>query len=186
MIAMACNTLNYMIRQPRKSDPPGTLAQPRTAAVPGPDDEDYEYWAPDADGKTLNKEEVQQAVVECIKSSNKYRHLFQPAFHSILTKHGIEHFHKVRYTSNNIAIDYLWGNIKQYLGRGENDQYSNRTMADVMQLHYDKLFKTIVRADGTSEEPVPSWVWFEHVYGLWNDYIAKDGYSQGTIGDMQG
>ena len=114
--------------------------------------------------------------------------LLRLAFQYVLDEFEIEHRHTVAYTSNNIAIEYVWSDVKGFAKRAEN-QRIGRTPAEAINLMRDKLFKPVC-IKGVMQPPVSMSKWFDHCEHEWKGWILQDakngGPLSGTIRDLIG
>jgi hypothetical protein len=114
--------------------------------------------------------------------------LLKPAFNYILEEFGVDHKHTVAYTSNNIPVEFFWGDIKGYAGSAET-QVMGRTAAQCIEVLRRKAFFPVVLA-GVPKPPIPCMTWFLHVADNWSAWIKQDnstgGPLSGTIDNLVG
>ena len=141
---------------------------------------DGEKWAKQKDSP--NADEVCAAILAYLKKHHP--NLLKPAFQYVLDKYGIGHSHTVAYTSNNIAEEFVWVDIKGYAGEAENQSIS-RTPAETVELLRSKLFRPVLVANEL-KDPIPMSTWFDHVRDNWNQWIQLDAGNGGKLSGKLG
>jgi hypothetical protein len=124
-----------------------------------------------------NADEVRAGTLALITA--KYPLFLKPAYQSVLDEGNIHHIHSVAYTSNNIAVEFIWSDNKGYAGTAEN-QRMDRTPAMTVKLLRQKLLEKVTLG-GVEQDPIPAKTWFDHVARNWEGWILTDSKDKGPL-----